>query len=882
MKFSRLFLCLCLLACSCRKPVRTVAQPTPTPPLTSNPTPIPAAPVVNATAEQTAAVLWVRVAVGGLPARDSIGALLHRDEIPDTSLTQGNERFVVVALNGWDEAQLRNATAQFIVYRNKLDRAGATVAMSFPAILVQFDAAIHVGILSYCDDFEYPADPGFHLQHGSTQSDMTMLRASHGTWMSAPTPRRTAREQAFTVEAASYPSEQPAHPPSNVSASDHTRVINPAQLLLSKPDTLIGFVEYPQDNSILTRLDHFSVAISLPVPKLLKATFAATPEQARYQINLTLEPGASDTSIKHLRLHIRDGSPSTLASLPPPNTSGVFVPITEHAIELPRSSGMPDTWTADLPSPLAGQQQFYLLQLSWPMFPQAKTPELYGKPFLVKVERRPTGLYPEVVGWPAGADASSSERTSGAHLVPAVEIPLEAAAQEVHLIAGGREALIHLSAAPFWKRFSFEKNAWLPLPGNLANVSVTGDLDALFILDRDTHEIRKFSMPGLELGSMRKLPPDDYLTVLAGCNSSHAPLQIITATEVMSLDPETLQRRDAAWWTNEGQKSPAVVTGEPRVAGVRRSYFNSGDGLCVWRLGQYNQPYLYYNSDLCGLDFGYLGQSSNIGYGVPGVTGGFYLENGLRSRDTPGGKADEAGRPAAPWTTAPSALSENSPVIFRLLRPAPREMPPRPPRLGCFTFSGGLPFAEVDVPELAGLSNDESWPKDRWAFLDPYSQQLATLSADRKTWIVRKLVLDEDRDQPMLLNWPDTTVARGQAFRFQPRLVGGTKFKAELLGQAGRPAVDEQAGTVEFPISPNEFDAVELLNLTVPGKDAAQVSYPIIVHVAGPPLPFVTPPLGSVEGLNQRGTGLASLGLSHEGLLPLTAELYQFADPVRG
>ena len=80
---------------------------------------------------------------------------------------------------------------------------------------------------------------------------------------------------------------------------------------------------------------------------------------------------------------------------------------------------------------------------------------------------------------------------------------------------------------------------------------------------------------------MRKLPPDDYLTVLAGCNSSHAPLQIITATEVMSLDPETLQRRDAAWWTNEGQKSPAVVTGEPRMAGVRRTYFNSGDGLCV-------------------------------------------------------------------------------------------------------------------------------------------------------------------------------------------------------------------------------------------------------------------------------------------------------------
>ena len=826
-------------------------------------------------------MLWVRVAVGGLPARDSIGALLHREEIPDRSLTQGNERFAVVALNGWEEPQLRNATAQFTVYRNKLDRTGATVAMSFPAILVQFDAATRIGILSYCDDFEYSADPGFHLQHGGTLSNVTTLRVSHGTWMSGPTPRRTAREQAFTVEAASYPSERSAHPSGNVSAPDLTRVVNPARLLLSEPDTLVGFVEYTQNNSTLTRLDHFSAAISLPVPQLIKATFAATPEQARYQIDLALEPSAGDFSVKHLRLHIRDGSPSALASLPPPSASGVFAPITEQSIELPRSSGSPDTWTASLPNPVAGQQQFCLLQLSWPMFPQARTPELYGKPFLIKVERRPTGLYPEVVGLPVDAAVSASEKTSGVQPAPVVEMQLEAAAQEVHLIAGGREALIHLSAAPFWKRFSFERNAWLPLPGNMANVSVTGDLDALFVLDRDTQEIRKFRLPGLELGGVRKLPPDDYLTALAGCNSGHAPLQIITATEAMSLDSETLQRRDAAWWTNAGQKPPIIVTGEPSTAGVRQTYFNSGDGLCVWRLGRYNQPYLYYNSDLRGLDFGYLGQSSNIGYGVPGVTGGFYLENGLRSRDTLGGKADEAGRPAAPWTAAPSALSENAPVIFRLLRPTPREMPPHPPRLGCFTFSGGLPFAEVDVPELAGLSNDESWPKDRWAFLDPYSQQLATLSADRKTWVVRKLILDENLGQPLLLNWPDTTVARGQSFRFEPRLAGGTEFTAELLGQSVHPAVNGRAGTVEFPISSNEFDAVKLLNFTVPGKDAAQVSYPIIVHVAGPPLPFVTPPLGSVDGLNEQGTGLASLGLSHEGLLPLAAELYEFTDPIR-
>ena len=192
MQFHRIVLVtLSLLTCSCQKRTAppSTASPTPTvapAAVASLPSTSPPSASLQITPEQFGSVLRVRMAFGGLP-RDMAAALLYHDEISDPSLVNSHARFVLTLLKGWQEAQLRSPSAHFIIYRNKVDANGQPTVVAFTAHLVQFDAAIGLGVLTYGDDFDASSDVGFRLPHGHpAETKLTALRTSYNR--SAPLP----------------------------------------------------------------------------------------------------------------------------------------------------------------------------------------------------------------------------------------------------------------------------------------------------------------------------------------------------------------------------------------------------------------------------------------------------------------------------------------------------------------------------------------------------------------------------------------------------------------------------------------------------------------------------------------------------------------------
>ena len=871
--------CLCLLLASCREKPAQPVPPVPTPSV-SAPTVLPA----KATPEQLGSTLRLRVAFGGLPARDTVAALLHHDEVNDPSLARGNCRLVIASLKGWEEAQLRSPDARLIVYRHKVNANGDSETVSFPASLVQFDEKTLLGIVAYVDTFDSAIDVGFHLQHGGdpAPADLTLLRPFQNPDPAPPAApfagRRTHEMRPFSVDVGTY--HGGGVPRVDLPTPAPQDLPDPGALAVGAPDRLYGFVETAPTGPVITRFNGFTVDAKPTIYDVAQVVFDNPYVQDHYRINLTMAAVTGTPRAHRMWLHLREATHDEQTALPKAD-AGVssFAPVTTDKVELTQREFPAGPWSAVLPDPTMDQEKFFVMQVSWPLLAEDRYPsqagqaEVYGRPFVVKITRQTEGLTPVVLDQTPAKDSPAATFFGAA----TARFPLEGNAEDVHLVAGGREALLHLDSAPFWKRFSFEKSEWLPLPlgSEQATASVTGNLSALFVLDRGARVVRKYRLPDLEPAGMASLPPGDYLAILAGCDSEHAPVHLVVGTDMMSLDPDTLARCDPP--PREGPNGPRFSRG---LAVGTGGFFISGDGLAIRRLDRSSVQILNYNGDERGFENHYLDSTdNNFPNGVPGVTGGFTISQGLLCRDTPGGRGIEEGRPSVPWNYAPSELSENAPVIFRILRPQSRDLAPKV-RLGCFAFPSAEPFIELEAPELGGVTDYELWSQHRWAFLDPHSQQLATLGADRRTWFVRKLALGGERPQPVLLNWPDTSVARGNKWTFRPVLAGGGHFGAEVVGKTVGPIVDAAAGTVSLPVAADEFAALQLLNLEVPGRDGAQAAYPILLHTSGLALPFAAPPETKPEGLNWRGAGLATLGAPSSDFHTLKAAIYPLANGV--
>ncbi|MEI8107141.1 MAG: hypothetical protein WCI46_04930 [Verrucomicrobiota bacterium] len=889
-----------------------------------NPQPETTAPKValpsKATAQQLGSLLRVRVSAGGLPPQDVAAALLHREELPQGALRAGPGRFVLALLPGWEEAQLRDPSAKVVVYRNKIGGNGAMTTSAYPARLVQFETASGLALLTYSDTFEYGEDVGFRLERTAPKNaDLAVLRtfsvapppATPPPWANDPrtkdNPQFLAQIEAmermrvpiqpFSADFGAYRAgkkravELPALAPPSKADDVH--------LAVGGPDKLLAFVAAPPGGPVVvTPVDKFVVGIKKQDFKVGGIKFQrGSPNSLTLSVDVTPAYAGS-----RLDLRVSEVTPGAAVQLPPANADGSFDRLEKSvALSLNRRENQP--WETSLNSVRPDREQVFLMQLCWPLVEELDGPKAasgYSRPFVVRLQHRTEGLYPvvegldgpeavpvpAVAGVPAPAPAAEGEATP---FLPG------AAVRNVLPMAGGREVLLELEGAPYWRRFSFEKNDWLPLPaGDLTDVHLAGNLSALFVLDRKAGEVRKFTLSDLQAAGAAKLPADFApVAILAGSNSDLAPVHVLGAKDALALAPTTMQRCDLP---NRGDDNRRRLIG--RVFGRNERYFVSGDGWSFTAAIDQNDTtakrIYFYDRDLEGLVGSPDGRmfTSSRSYNLTGVSGEYWVEAGLRCAATADGKILEeqgaAGKdePVVSRNAFKSlaatfkSLAPNSPVLFRVRMGNREAVPPVSPTVELFSYFDHTPFATVGVAELAEMPKPEHWSGQRWIYFDPYSLRLGTLAKDRKTWFVRKLTSPEQRDQPVLLNWPDTTFARGAEFRFQPKLLGGKKFTAEVVGRPGLAVVNETDGTVRLAIPVNEVATLLLLTVKVPGKDGSELAYAIPLRGTGSEPMLAAPIATERKGIGGIGKAFAQLSRPTSTCRALASAIYQFAEPI--
>ncbi|MEI8107142.1 MAG: hypothetical protein WCI46_04935 [Verrucomicrobiota bacterium] len=783
------------------------------------------------TKEQSASTVRVRVASGGLPPQDYTGALLHRDELKEFPAMQGKHRCVLALLKGWTGAQLRGGGCKIFVMRNPLD--GQTVARENPrrARLLQFDEASGLAALDYVESFEAKEDAGYRIERSAFAGGKAAVLRTFSASGAQPLDVESGQAEISADSAAIL-----RFPPSEGAAE---RDAGPA--VVAAPATLIGFVGDEKPAAKVAAVREFKLALETPMLKPTAIGFGvpqgvmAGASATVMKIGIAIMTESENPALKPQRAHLyavdAPQEPDLSAALGAASGRRIGGKVFETMMP---SRMKPNEWQSRLTAPeKEGEERVYLLQLGWPAFPNDGEDAIFSRPFLVKLRYQDGKVVPTVQGL-----KNLNERTAGAESHTA-KFPLEAAVIDMHEIAGGREVLMRLDGPPFWKRFSMTKNAWLPLPpGNLANCYVTGNLDAIFVLDRGAAEIRKYRLADLRPVVGTKLAVGhEYVAVLAGSNSARAPLYLLTKDDHWVLSSDTLQRRDMAFAIDEFQRRDRAS--ETKFS-LEYSHQCIGDGLGFfsWPRGDSGRQYaLGFVNDAVGLkgfnfnNFFEGGACVATTYGVNPDNDG-WMWNVL----TPDGRRETTTAPAFSPVFYRRWGMPTSPAVGRLAARDDSAVPVRESRIELCSYFDSSPFAEFEVPEWSEKFPEERRKQRGLLAFDPYSLRLGVLSFDRKIWQVHPASVVPDRTQPVLLNWPDSSVSRGATFRFKPLLLGGEKFTAELAGQ--KEPIKVENGEITFIVPQNESAAVMILTLKVPGKDG-ELAYKIPLNFAETPPPIV-------------------------------------------
>jgi len=979
MKILWLLLPLAALSiCACqKKAISPGSETTPAPQKIDAPTPAPPPPVAKeaplpekATPEQLASTVRVRVAFGGMPPRETAGALLHRDAIADKTLAEGKQRFVLARLTGWQEAQVRNAAATMVVYRHKVNAMGDTGVRPSRAHLIQFDDASKLALLTYNEDFDYIPEAGFHLDPPSPDARAYSVLRTVGEAGAEPapaeapppptpapmatppvetSPRNPAMRQfpgrpmfpqqmqhpmmmyhtpvpipavPFSVQIGAYRPTEKSGDVVKFASGDQAG--DEGLLAVGAPDRLLGFV-FQGASGAREILPVTQAAIEIQVPQV-KATAMRFGRMYFPNLEFDISTEAPGGMVpKELVARLLESPTMSLEAATQPLANGTFAPIDTQLRSARRWDAATGILNGGLNAPGGGMKKTYLVQLEWPAFHGSDPPKCYGRPFLVELEARPGGMFPTIqgleqpvadAGKPADAgkvaDAGKPEKPAPAEAAPeaaaaagpgrpggpggaaaagepakkvddpeARKFALNARVRNAYPIAGGREILFEFGEAPHWKRFSFEKLDWLPLPpGDDANIAIAGNLSSLFVLDFSTGVVGKYRLSDLEPQGKTSLPTTgEYAAILAGANTDHAPVHVLTGTGALVLAPETLERLDAP---ASGDRMVPAAT----LKFTRGGHFAiTGDGLCITGEADARRVTYFYNNNATGLESNFLGSMNGSPFPMfetKGVSAAYRCEpdGSLKCVARPAEETPRPGSRGAEWRDWGIALTPNSPILFRFHRETGETVPPKPPHLACISYYDTAPFAEFDVPELTGLRDLQKWNQDSYAFFDPATLRIATLDLDRRNLFVRQLGALDQRDQPVLLNWPDTSIERGGQFQFKPRLLGGKQFRAQVWGRAGLPQVNDADGTVQFPLAKTEVDSFLLMNLVVAGAKGSDIPYPVPLHVAGPEWPFVAPVSTEMKELNMRGAGVKTLGNSSRNFRVLPTTWHVFNDPI--
>jgi len=825
-----------------------------------------APPVASIDPKVASSVLRVRVATGGMTPADFPAVLLHPLEASGTQ-PLGNLRFVVTLLSGYDEPQLRNAGCKILVHRNKFNESGTKSGVGFPAWLVRMDATSKMALVGYVDEFPYADDTGLRIENKPDGLPITVIRTyldstlgigegSYTHIFEGPDhgKQTVQRWATFGMEAGVCPNMEPGGNLLHLPERKAQNVMNETLLIIAN-DKIVGFAATEAANQArLVPIGKFDCIARLPSVAPVSAKFDT---KGALQVEAEFDPAGSLASELHLLStevpsetfyfeHFKPGAGNQPAQPPhfrsnytaplPAKTNG---PGTAHAVFFPA-----------VPSSV-GEEKMYVLNLGLLCKGQ---PMIFGQPWLLKLSRQPDGVYPTIVGLTAAASKSGLKKETSPpaaapprerHTVPDQTYLLEGSVRQIRPIKNGRELLFQFDAAPYWKRFSLEKNSWLPLPElDLSKVQVAGNQESLFVLSPSSHEVRRYQGDTLQLKATAHLPAgNDHFTVLAGSCSSNAPVFVLFPHGVSALSPHDLNRLDVPLF--EG-----TLEFYNRKYSPQDIYETSGDGKSIWTAQGRLETY---NDDFHGLQPNYFSLWHHAPDTPCGISGAFQCyQSLLRSFTTP---LSEGAKPPSLSFDVPNGsqpvigLDASCPILFQLQRGNAKAIPPVPTQLAFCSLFDTTPFLEVETPELASIVDAghfrsgqyDAFHQRRCVFLEPESLHLGILAPDRKTWTVRHVASLVKAQQPVLLNWPETSLHPGEKTRYSPRILGGYQFQADMMNRPKAVSFSNDKKNIEIQISPDEFASISVLRLKLLQSQGDGPTCQIPITLTGIARPILAP-----------------------------------------
>ncbi|MHA3772930.1 hypothetical protein ACXR0O_15455 [Verrucomicrobiota bacterium sgz303538] len=816
----------------------------------------------------------MRVISGGLPVRNYTGAILDREEVPEAREFFDTNRCVVTLLKGWTEAQLKSPQTRIVVFRNLPNSQGEAQAGSYPGRLLRFDADSGVAVISYVQGFSADTDIGFKISREPLDA------GSHVALRLASSTQNTAADMPHPgIQRPSSPATRALPPMKAVSGNfesgtvkfsdkdkDQELIYDETPLVASSPSVLHGFLnDTAEGKADLVSIPPLNLAIKQPSIEPVSVEFSDAANSTTLAISVELRDFERPPSFVALRSSKLSASErQDVASLKEP-----FAPIPGGIRQTPMSivdgRGL---IRFDLTAPRQdGEELTYLLQFAWNATEGEQTPSRSSRPFVVTLTRKLGGVV-------AATQGIKNLSEGAAEAAPAGDsFPLESPVIAVFEISGGREILMQLQGEPFWKRFSMEKKQWLPLPDvNLSTVDLAGNLSSLFVLDRGAAEVRRYRLTDLALQATGKvaLTGEQLFAIRAGCNSDRAPVHVLCSGGPVSLDSATLERKDFPSYREGMQQQTAVACRA------------TGDGITLVRGSGFFDS-LSYAGDIRGLVGGYFDNSENARDSGAMVSRAFMLSGReFATCAVPGGVltkfADSPFQDSGNfYSTVPNGL-----FVVHYQPGERRQIPPTAPRVECMNFLNGEIFAATQAPELAGIFGDRAEDRNSKHHIcfDPHSRRFGILTGDAKTWTVRDAQFNESRKQPILMNWPDTSIARGDEFRFAPQTLGEGQWSAELLGAKEPTPAKVENNVVSFRVAPNELASLLLLKLTLAGPQG-KMTIPVPIHVQGPPVAFVWPDLNPGTSPESFAAGFKSLETPKDKRRALNSAFYRSSERIR-
>lgn len=730
------------------EPTFKVTAPKPAPPLSP---------------EISAATVCVRINIASTRQKAYAGVILAANTIDPPLEAGSNTRLVAALMPDCNESILKDKSCVIRVLRNKGENQNNAQALPLKATLLNFDDKTHLALWLMSETFAVRLDPGLGASKSISKPSvlLTHCDVSGGE----------AIQAALTGASLSGSGLQLDRLP------EATGGILDTAAVLDAEGKVSGFAQRQASES--WQYVPLSVPkVAIPKPRYLVRDVALKSFTEKFAI-LSIHGDLDDP------FHEMDSNRILLQNTNltgfRPAEPGKDPPLIEASQTFSGNRGAEGrlSFTVQLqPEETAGS---FMLQV---VLNKGNDEELcHSAPFLVVLKRRGSGLYlssqgVEAVGLSSNTNANAGEPRDAPNTgFIRHEITTESPIQYGFPIAEGREELIRLEQAPYWKRLSLVKGEWLQLPDvDLSTAKLAGNKEALFVWLPTLHEIRRYRLADLALENSMKLPEEiSIVNLTAGACSSGAPLALVTNQNVIACDPKSLSC----------DFIKTIPTSDRTSISTRIHFVSTGDGMGIKSHRDRK------DTQLPCPEFIYRGPV----IGFPQTEHTLYAENDIRlgpeltvnpsfvvanTMEYPG--ADGAITKKTIWKSGETlGTFANSPSYYVVSRHGASSTSNQTPLISLYSDFATHPVLTFDAPELLDLPSQERDRLDGRIWFDPYSLSVALWHHD-KTITVRSF--DKSKlpvpKTPALLNYPDTFVPRGGTFKFTPLILGDPKAKLSV------------------------------------------------------------------------------------------------------